>query len=312
MVAGGRTVTTYRSTAQPRLDEIADGVFAYVQPDGGWCLNNAGYIASDDRPVLVDTAATHDRALALKRAVAEVGPAPRFVVNTHSHGDHTFGNSLFTDRALVVAHETTAVEMETVGLHLTTLWPQVCWGDLSVELPGLTFRDGLRLDTGTAQVDLIALGPAHTAVDTVVWLPGQGVLFAGDLLMSGATPFCLMGSISGSLEAVAAMRALGPRTIVAGHGPVAGPELLDTTERYFRWLQDLARDTAAAGLSPLEAARETDLGEWAGLLDSERLVPNLHRAYAELRGAEPGAALDIGEMFSDMVAFHGRLPACHA
>ncbi|MEN8650844.1 MBL fold metallo-hydrolase [Streptomyces sp. 21So2-11] len=300
-------------TAPPYLREVADGVHAYLQPDGGWCLNNAGYLVSDGQSVLIDTAATEARALALKQAIAPLSAQPpRFVVNTHSHGDHTFGNFVFADHAVVVAHERTRSEMESLGLHLTTLWPNVCWGELSVELPTLTYRDRASLHIGDTSAELIPLGPAHTFVDTVVWLPEQRVLFAGDLLMSGATPFCLMGSISGSLEAVGQLRALDPETIVAGHGPLAGPELLDTAERYFRWLQSLAAEGAAAGLTPLQTAREADLGEWAELLDSERLVPNLHRAYAEAQGAFPGQQLDIEKMFSDMVAYHGRVPECHA
>ncbi|WP_404816589.1 MBL fold metallo-hydrolase [Streptomyces thermolineatus] len=300
-------------TGTPRLEEVADGVFAYVQPDGGWCLNNAGLVVAEGRSLLVDTAATEARARALRAAVASVTPRPpAFVVNTHSHGDHTFGNSVFADRAVIISHERTRAEMAAVGLHLTTLWPDVEWGDVSVELPTLTYRDRMTLHVAGAAVELIALGPAHTAVDTVVWLPEQRVLFAGDLLMSGATPFCLMGSVSGSLDAVARLRSLGPRTVVAGHGPVAGPELLDTAERYLGWVRDLAADAVAAGLSPLEAARAADLGEWAELLDAERLVPNLHRACAEARGAEPGAVLDVPAMFADMVEYHGSLPECRA
>jgi cyclase len=69
----------------------------------------------------------------------------------------------------------------------------------------------------------------------------------------------------------------------------------------------------AAGLTPLEAARETDLGEYAGLLDAERIVGNLHRAYAEVRGGARGAPLDIVAALTDMVAYNGGQPlTCHA
>ncbi|MER6217047.1 MULTISPECIES: MBL fold metallo-hydrolase [unclassified Streptomyces] len=308
------------------MTEVAEHVWAYLQPDGGWCLNNAGLIAPGGRPVLVDTAATEARARALKEAVARITPyAPRFVVNTHAHGDHTFGNRLFTegggdrggrgdggDRALVVAHERARAEMALAGLHLTGLWPDVPWGEVRVELPGLTFRDRLTLHPGEFPVELIHPGTAHTAGDTVVWLPEQRVLFTGDVVMSGATPFCLTGSVSGSLAVVEELRALAPRTVVAGHGPVGGPELLDATAGYLRHVQRLAAEGLAAGLTPLEAAREADLGPYADLLDAERLVPNLHRAYAEAAGAPPGHRLDVDQLFREMVAFHGGLPACAA
>jgi len=297
-----------------RLDEIADGVFAYVQSDGGWCLNNAGLIVGDDaHSALIDTAATARRARRLRAEVLRRAPEPpRTVVSTHFHGDHTFGNQFFPE-ALVVAHENARTEMAGAGLGLTTLWPDVYWGDIEVTLPHLTYRDFLTLHLGTVEVELIHLGPAaHTTGDTAVWLPRQRVLFAGDVLMSGVTPFCLMGSVSGSLAALRRLRALGPVTVVPGHGPVGGPELIDANEAYFRRLVRQAEQGVAAGLTPLQLAREQGPGPYADLLDAERLVPNLHRAYAELAGAAPGAPLEVGALFREMAEYHGALPACRA
>ncbi|MFD8983793.1 MBL fold metallo-hydrolase [Streptomyces sp. NPDC059564] len=304
---------TERSPSAPQLREVAEDVYAYIQPDGGWCLNNAGLITAGSRPALIDTAATEARAKALKDTVARVTPyAPGFVINTHPHGDHTFGNRLFADEAVIIAHEATRAEMDLAGLHLTGLWPEVCWGDVGVELPTLTFREPITLHLGDIRAEVMHLGTAHTKNDSVVWLPEQRVLFTGDIVMSGATPFCLTGSVSGSLAVIEKLRALAPRTIVSGHGPVGGIELLDTTEAYLRHVQELAAAGIAAGLTPLETAHEAHLGPFSALLDSERLVPNLHRAYAEAAGAEPGHPLDIAELFSEMVAFHGGLPACAA
>ncbi|UUU36941.1 MBL fold metallo-hydrolase [Streptomyces sp. CA-210063] len=295
------------------MHEVAEHVYAYIQPDGGWCLNNAGLITGGDRPALIDTAATEARAMALRNAIATVAPrAPRYVVNTHPHGDHTFGNRFFTQDAVVIAHEATRAEMDLAGLHLTGLWPDVPWGDIGVELPSITFREPLTLHLGDTRAELMHLGTAHTRNDTVVWLPRQRVLFTGDVVMSGATPFCLTGSVAGSLDVIEKLRALAPAVVVAGHGPVGGPELLDDTADYLRFVQRLAADGLAAGLSPLQAAREAELGPYADLLDSERIVPNLRRAYAEAGGAEPGFALDVQELFAEMIAFHGGLPVCSA
>ncbi|NJP78184.1 MBL fold metallo-hydrolase, partial [Streptomyces sp. AA8] len=124
-------MNTRNTQDTPRLQEVAENVHAYIQPDGGWCLNNAGLIVAGNRSALVDTAATEARARALKEAVAPLtARPPQFVVNTHSHGDHTFGNYLFADDAVVVSHERTRTEMADIGLHLTGLWPEVCWGDV--------------------------------------------------------------------------------------------------------------------------------------------------------------------------------------
>ncbi|MEV5809264.1 MBL fold metallo-hydrolase [Streptomyces parvulus] len=295
-----------------RLIEVAAGVHAHVQPDGGWCLSNAGLITDGSESVLVDTAATRARTLRLREAVLRTVPRPpRVLVSTHFHGDHTFGNHLFPE-AVIVAHERARDDVTAAGLHLTGLWPDVCWGDPRVVAPQLTHRDGMTVHAGEVRAELLHPGPAHTTGDTVVWLPEQRVLFTGDLVMSGVTPFCPMGSVAGSIEALHTLRALGPRTVVPGHGPVGGPELLDVNEDYLRRLQRLAADGLAAGLDPLETAREAGPGPYADLLDAERLVPNLHRAFHEALGGRPGEPLDIPALFAEMTRYHGRLPACRA
>ncbi|OIK05999.1 MBL fold metallo-hydrolase [Streptomyces monashensis] len=301
-----------RRAPDGRLAEVADGVFAYLQPDGGWCLNNAGLLVDGGECALVDTVATEERARHLRTQVLHTaGRPPRFLVNTHFHGDHTFGNFVFPE-AVVVGHERARAEAAAAGLHLTGLWPDVCWGDLEVVVPDLTYHARMTLHVGSVEARLVHPGPAHTTGDTVVWLPRQRVLFTGDLVMAGATPFCPMGSVSGSLRALAELRALGAVTVVPGHGPVGGPELFDVNEAYLRRLQRLAAEGIAAGLSPLETAREAGPGPYADLLDAERLVPNLHRAYAEARGAVPGVPLDIPALFGEMAEHHGGLPLCRA
>jgi cyclase len=82
---------------------------------------------------------------------------------------------------------------------------------------------------------------------------------------------------------------------------------------YLHFVQDTARRGTAAGLSPLDTARETDLGRYAGLLDAERIVGNLHRAYAELAGTEPGGKIDLRAALLDMITYTGGKPlTCYA
>ena len=88
-----------------------------------------------------------------------------------------------------------------------------------------------------------------------------------------------------------------------GHGEVCGPEAIDDVLGYLRFVLDLARRGKDAGLSPLEAARDNDLGQYAGLSDRERIVGNLHRAYADLGDGEQGEKLN----FAGGALRHGRL-----
>lgn len=293
--------------------EVADGVFAYLQLDGGWCLNNAGVIVGDDRTVLVDTAATIPRAEALRATVDRLGGArPLTIVNTHHHGDHCFGNGVFDPSATIIAHHRTGPELAEGGLGLCGLWPDVDWGDITLRLPDIEYSTELTLHTSRHEIRLIHPGPAHTTNDTVVLLPAQRLLFCGDIVWNGVTPFVLMGSIAGSIAAIERLRELPVSTVVPGHGPVGGLELLDQTAAYLRWVQELAADGRRAGLTPLRTAREADLGPWAELIDSERLAGNLVRAFAELDGGPLGEPVDVLGAFQQMVEFNGSLPACLA
>ncbi|NKY87823.1 MBL fold metallo-hydrolase [Nocardia veterana] len=309
------TAARTSDAAVPVIQEVADGVFAYTHGHGGWCVSNAGVLAGPDGAMVIDTLATEARTRGLIDLVDRVAGGPaRTVVNTHHHGDHNFGNHLFGPAATVIGHERIRAEMIDTGLALTQLWPQVQWGDVRVTLPTVTFADRMTVHVGGRRVELIHLGPAaHTTNDVVAWLPAEKVLFAGDLVMSGAAPFCLFGSVDGSLAAVRALADLGAETVVAGHGPVTGPEIFDRTTHYLQWIRRVATDGRALGLSPLEIARDAGLGEFEDLLDSERVVGNLHRAYAELDGAAPGAPLDVLAVFDEMITYNnGQVPACAA
>ena len=144
--------------------------------------------------------------------------------------------------------------------------------------------------------------------DVIVWIPEPRVLIAGDMIFNQGTPFALGGSIRGWLDALETLRALDAETIVPGHGPVCGPEAIDDVAAYLRFIQETAQAGFEAGVGPLELARETDLGLFGELHDSERLVGNLHRAYSELRGEPLGAAIDAATAFQEMIAFNGGQP----
>jgi cyclase len=309
--ASGRTD---RVIPPVQLREVAERIFAYLQLDGGWCLNNAGVLVGRDAVVVIDTAATEARARRLRELIESIAPGlPRFVVNTHHHGDHIFGNAVVAPDAMVIGHELARSEAIDAGLGLQRLWPDVDWGEITLMPPSVTFSDRITIHLDDRRVELIHVGPAHTTNDVVVWLPAERVLFAGDVVLSGCTPFCLMGSLEGSLRAVERLRLLEPETIVCGHGDVSGPEVFDETVAYLRWVRQLAVDGAAADLTPLQVARECDMTRFANLLDPERIVGNLHRAYAERGGAPLGVAVDVVNIFREMIRFNaGRLPICLA
>ena len=305
--------TSYNDRADlppPHVEEVAENVFGYIQPDGSWWINNTAFVRGATGVLSIDTCSTERRTLAYLDVLQRVGGGvPRTLVNTHHHGDHTNGNYLLP-YATIIGHERCRRHMEEAGiLRPDGLFEPVEWGSLQLAPPFVTFEHRLNVYADELKVELIHLtSAAHTDNDVVAWIPELRVLVSGDIVFNGGTPFVVMGSVAGSLEALDCVMELEPEVIVPGHGEPCGMGAVDMCGKYLRWLQNSAADTLAAGLSPLDAARELDLGEFASLGDPERLAANLHRAYAECEGARPGAAIDYAAAFADMLAYNGGRP----
>lgn len=303
------TIVTPDEVLEPQIVEVSDDIYAYLQLYGQWGLNNAGFVVGPDHAVVIDTCFTVDRATAFRRRLeATTSKPPRTLLNTHHHGDHTYGNFLFRDTT-IIAHERCRKEMIETGLETTKLFQEgVNWGDIEIEPPSVTFRERLELHVGDLRIEAIFVGPAHTTNDVVYYLPDRKLLFAGDLVFSGGTPFVLMGSVQGSLKAYQTLRELDIKTIVPGHGPICGPELIDDMAAYVDMVQDVAKEAFEDGTAPLDVARDLDLGAYGDWHDAERIVGNLHRAYDELRGHPLGAAVHLGPIVGDMVTYNGGKP----
>jgi cyclase len=309
------TLSAVTTPGTPVVHEVSDGVFAYIQPDGTWWINNTGFLTGRSRAVAIDACATEARTRAMVNAIATKTAAPvRTLINTHHHGDHTHGNCLF-DEATIVAHEQCRAEMVEEGRPGTSAlirsgtWNPVEWGELELAPPFLTYTTGIDVWVDELRCEVRHVGtPAHSTNDSYVWIPERRVLFAGDLLFNGGTPFLVAGSVAGAIEAVSALRELGAETIVPGHGPVCGPEGIDEVLAYLHFVQDLAQRSIGSGVAALDAARSVDLGPFSALTDQERLVGNLHRARAELTGTARGAAIDYAAALADMREYNGGRP----
>jgi cyclase len=294
-----------RSTVQ-----LADGVHAYLQLPGHWGVNNVGIVHDGDSVLLVDTMQNPARTKLMRAAVAELTSAPvRVIVNTHHHGDHTFGNFLFPGAA-VLGHRQCRAEMLARGLDSAVFPDQADrLNEVRVEPPTIVFDDRLDAVVGDVTCELRHLGgAAHTNNDVIVHVADRGVVFAGDLAFHGSTPFALAGSVLGSIRVSDELARIDADVVVPGHGPTTTPAIFNTVADYYRLVEASAADAIEHGILALEAARRTDLGVFASWLAPERLVANIAVAMAELA---PEHALDIGRAVRDMIEFNGGRPLEH-
>jgi glyoxylase-like metal-dependent hydrolase (beta-lactamase superfamily II) len=213
----------------------------------------------------------------------------RLLINTHHHVDHTMGNALFPE-ATILSHANSRSEQQRVGKGvLEWLRPNIPdlvaeTDPLPVRLPDLTYQGEMSLSFEDRAIQLLHLGPAHTIGDTLVALPDDRLLFAGDIAFFYVTPLGLEGHIGNWTSVCDAVDAMPIERIVPGHGPVAGkPELRETRE-YLSLTHTQARAAFDAGHDVRAAVASIDLGAYASWPESaERLPLNVQRLYQEFR-----------------------------
>jgi len=302
------------------LQELQDGLFAYLQPRGQWCYSNAGLIVGDDRSLLVDTLfdlkLTRDMLEQMKpiTATRPIGS----VVNTHANGDHCFGNELVPERATIYATVAAAAEMHEVPpARLDAMkhapdeeiaaFAQYAFGDfdfsgISGRAPDETFEGELMLSVGGVEVVIRDLGPAHTQSDSIVVVPSARTVFTGDLAFIGGTPIAWAGPVANWIAACDTIAGLDVDTVVPGHGPLSDKQGVLDVKRYFEHVMVQARARWEGGMEAIDAAFDIDLGEFAALSDSERIVVTVETIYRDLDPSRPPA--DPVEMFRWMGRYH--------
>jgi glyoxylase-like metal-dependent hydrolase (beta-lactamase superfamily II) len=299
------------------LHEVGDGVWAYLQPDGGWGWSNAGLITDDGASLLVDTlfdlrltADMLDEMQRVTSAANHIGT----VVNTHANGDHCYGNALVAD-AEIVASVRCAEEMAELppsamaavmraapslgaaGEFLSRVFAPFVFEGIEATLPSTTFSGRLELRVGDRPVTLLEVGPAHTGGDVVVHLPDSGIVFTGDILFHGGHPIVWAGPVTNWMAACDRILELEPTVVVPGHGPLATPAALSALKGYFEFLSAEARARHDQGMSPIDAARDIDLRDYAEWGEPERVVANIHALYRDFgAGQGPDLVTVMGEM----------------
>lgn len=303
------------------LKEIGNGLWAYLLPDGSWGWSNAGLIADGDQSILVDTLfdlkLTAEMLAEMQRSVpaaARIGT----LVNTHNNGDHTFGNQL-VEGATIIATEATKQDMKPEepahyqeikmqagklgpgAAFISELFSPFDFSAINMRMPDQTFRGEYELKVGDKTVRLIEVGPAHTRGDTLVHVPGDRVLYTGDILFNEGTPIAWAGPVSNWVRACDRILAMDVDVVVPGHGPITDKAGVRKMRDYLQFVIDEGRKRYDKGMSARDAAFDIPLGQYASWPDSERLVVTVRTLFEDFKGER--APPDIFTLFEQMAAF---------
>ncbi len=301
------------------LKDIGNGLFAWLQPDGGWGWSNAGLIRDGDAALLVDTlfdmALTREMLAAMEQATGIGAGRIGTIVNTHANGDHCHGNGC-CPQAEIIASDASAAEMAEAppamlaqlkalgpqlgpaGAYFAEIFAPFDFAAVEERRPTRTFSGALDLNVGAKAVRLIEVGPAHTGGDVIVHVPDDRAVFTGDILFIDGTPLMWAGPVGNWIKACEAIMAMDVDVIVPGHGPITDKTGVRQVANYLAYIDREARRRFDAGLSVREAAYDIALGDYASWGDAERIAVNVDTLYREYRG--DGAMTPVIELFALM------------
>lgn len=311
------------------LHELGNGLFAYVQGDGGWGWSNSGLIVADGKSLMVDTlftgALTRDMLRSYRAAVPEAEKID-ILVNSHANGDHTFGNHL-VEGARIVGTVACVEEMEVrpapdfarmmrdwrdqgdIGAFMHEVMGNFDFSDIEHTPPTDTFTQRRTINLGSRRVELHEVGPAHTRGDILVHVPDARTVFTGDIVFNNAHPIVWAGPVDNWIAACDLILSWDVESVVPGHGPVGDNRAVRGMRDYLAYVLFEATERFNAGMAWDEAAWDIALDGFEGWIDAERIVANVANVYRYASGGQINPSRD--QIMKLMLRHHRGEPCPH-
>jgi cyclase len=276
---------------------IAPGVWFLTGDTNGY--SNTVIVEMKDYLIVVD-ANYPGRAKELLTITKQLSPKPvRYVFDTHAHGDHAYGNSVWTAAgATTMAFQGVTDEMNrwepTRWMNALAKRPDLqATGEKDVQRPQMSISgDKLVLNDGTREVDFLFLGWGHTPGDGYVWLPAEKILATGDAAVNGARNKLLDAYIENWPKALDKAIALGPVHVLPGHGDAGGIEVLKGQRQFLIDLYAAVKAQVDAGKKPAEMQIELPKPDqwWFPTTRPDLRQQDIETVYLEITSHKPAGA----------------------
>jgi cyclase len=323
------------------LVKLADGVFArIVSPDSN-AVANSGFVILDRSVLVFDTHFTPEAAQALLAEIRSVTPKPiRYVVNSHSHADHTHGNQAFPEAQLIgstnARREVLEVDLPSLNRTVNTTERQLeklrqeaikekdpsqkrryyeqiktredyvrTVSRLKILAPFITLDDNLTIRDGQQEACIAFLGAGHTEGDVILFLPSQKIAFVGDLFFNEAIPNVQDANILPWMKTIESILRLSAEKFIPGHGRAGSKKDVEAFLAYFEELKAMVQPAVDRGDSVDQVIKDIQLPPKYASYRFQNFFPsNIQKMYEELKAIQISAKSSEGSTKKD----GGNLP----
>jgi glyoxylase-like metal-dependent hydrolase (beta-lactamase superfamily II) len=282
-----------QSLPEPRVINISDrvhvllGPIKHANPDNQGYMINSTVIVGEKGVILVDTGGSREVGAHIAEAIRRITSKPvTHVINTHHHGDHYLGNSVF-EGATIISSEKCRDMVLATGHDWVALMEQLTrrkFPDTKPIAAGVTYPEGGWTEAKLHGIDLVFWVPmgSHTVGDILVYLPEDKVLVAGDVLVNGIVPSMQDANIKNWINTLGEIRKLDVETFVPGHGDLMTMSdvkaLADAIVRFYSGV----KEGYARGLDESAIRKSLDLTDWERMERAYVIGRNINRAYLEI------------------------------
>lgn len=286
VILAGSSAFAGETKEETKTVEVIKNIYTVVH--GAGVDSNTTFIVTPDGVVVIDTRSTPQEALRIKEEIRKHTDLPiLYTINTHYHGDHTFGNQVFKDGKVIIAHKNVRSRLIDSGkehLDFFKTFNLPGMDEVEITLPNMTYENTMELYPGGYHLQLIHRGRGHTDGDTVVYIEELKTVIAGDLVFSGKIPYLGDAYVDEWIESLVYLQGLNNEVVIPGHGEVGGKPLIIGMKHYLIKLKNLV----TAAIKERKSLKETqesvgpvlreEYKDWANL---KWVDANIERAWLE-------------------------------